>query len=298
MQVERKFQRGFTLVEMIVVIVITGIIGGVVAMFIRAPVQGYMDSARRAEMTDIADTALRRMARDIRTAVPNSVRIPIAAGSQYIEFLPTKNGGRYRANPDPAGAVQCGGTRAQDILDFTIADSCFEIIGTAIPFVRGATDDTSDQIVVGSTQSDGNPPYDKTFAGPGVRRPYTGVTGTLTKVQILGVQFPAFAELSSQHFDVVPNDQLAVTYSCEGVGTAGGEGAGTLRRYWNYGFITPQPVPPLGGLSAILADRVSICNIVYDLANQRNGLVAITLGITRGGESVSLYQEIHVNNIP
>ena len=100
MRIDRKFQRGFTLVEMIVVIVITGIIGGVVAMFIRAPVQGYMDSARRAEMTDIADTALRRMARDIRTAVPNSVRIPVAAGSTYIEFLPTKAGGRYRANPD------------------------------------------------------------------------------------------------------------------------------------------------------------------------------------------------------
>jgi MSHA biogenesis protein MshO len=270
-------------------------------MFIRAPVQGYMDSARRAEMTDIADTALRRMARDIRTAVPNSVRIPVAAGSTYIEFLPTKAGGRYRANPDPAGAVQCGGTRAQDILDFTIADSCFEIIGTAIPFVRGATDDTSDQIVVGSTQSNGNPAYDKTFAGPGVRRPYTGVTGTLTKVQILGVQFPAFAELSSQHFDVVPNDQQAVTYACVGtLGTldANNDGQAQLMRYWNYGFINAQPVPPLGVPNAMLANRVSTCNIVYNLANQRNGLVAITLVITRGGESVSLYQEIHVNNIP
>jgi MSHA biogenesis protein MshO len=296
MRIERKFQCGFTLVEMIVVIVITGIIGGVVAIFIRAPVQGYMDSARRAEMTDIADTALRRMARDIRTAVPNSVRIPTPAGSAYIEFLPTKAGGRYRANP-AGGAGGCGA--AGDDLSFTVADTCFEIIGTAIPFVRGATDDTSDQIVVGSTQSDGNPPYDKTFVGPGVRRPYTGVTGTLTKVQILGVQFPAFAELPSQHFDVVPNDQLAVTYSCEGVGTAGGEGTGILWRYWNYGFNVLQATPPWGGGQfAKLADRVSTCSIVYNLANQRNGLVAITLGITRGGESVSLYQEIHVNNIP
>ena len=41
--------RGFTLVEMIIVIVITGIIGGIVAIFLRAPVQGYVDSARRAE---------------------------------------------------------------------------------------------------------------------------------------------------------------------------------------------------------------------------------------------------------
>ena len=82
MRTRRKTQRGFTLVEMIVVIVITGIIAGVVAIFLRAPVQGYVDSARRAEMTDIADTALRRIGRDLRTAVPNSVRVPCSCRFQ------------------------------------------------------------------------------------------------------------------------------------------------------------------------------------------------------------------------
>ncbi|MDP1682827.1 MAG: prepilin-type N-terminal cleavage/methylation domain-containing protein, partial [Burkholderiales bacterium] len=57
--------RGFTLIEMVVVIVLTSILASVVAMFIRLPVQGYVDTARRAEMTDIADTALRRMGRDL-----------------------------------------------------------------------------------------------------------------------------------------------------------------------------------------------------------------------------------------
>ena len=90
-------QSGFTLIEMIVVIVITGIIGGMVAIFIRAPVQGYVHSANRAEMGDIADTALRRLARDIRTAVPNSVRVANCGGTPTcVEFLPTKAGGRYR----------------------------------------------------------------------------------------------------------------------------------------------------------------------------------------------------------
>ena len=50
---------GFTLVEMIMVITITGIIGAMVAVFIRSPVDSYVDSARRAELSDIADTALR-----------------------------------------------------------------------------------------------------------------------------------------------------------------------------------------------------------------------------------------------
>jgi MSHA biogenesis protein MshO len=41
-------QYGVTLVELIVVIAITSIIGAVVAVFIRRPVEGYADAARRA----------------------------------------------------------------------------------------------------------------------------------------------------------------------------------------------------------------------------------------------------------
>ena len=63
--------RGFTLIEMIMVIVITGVIAGMVAVFIKGPVDSYFDMARRAELTDIADTAMRRMTRDIRLALPN-----------------------------------------------------------------------------------------------------------------------------------------------------------------------------------------------------------------------------------
>lgn len=278
MQLNRKLQSGFTLVEMIVVMVITGILGGIIAIFINGPVQGYVDSARRADMTDIADITMSRLARDIRTAVPNSVR-PAGANNTYIEFLPTRTGGRYCA------AMPC------DPLDFTIADTSFDVIGTAILFIRGSTDDTSDQIVVASTPTYNL--YDKTN---GARRPYIGATGTFTNVQILGVQFPLTAvAFPSHHFDVVPGDQQAVTYSCENLGVSNGDGTGTLRRYWNYGFNVPQAAPPLGGSSALLADKISSCSFAYDATNQ---LVTITLGITRSNESVSLYQEIHVSNTP
>lgn len=294
--------RGFTLVEMIVVIVITGIIGGMVAMFIRAPVQGYVDSERRAEMSDIADTALRRIARDVRTAVPNSVRIPAPAGSTYFEFLPTKDGGRYRVD-NTGGANGCAGVPGNslgDALNFDAADTCFEVVGAAIPLVRGATDDLSDQIVIGSTQSAGNLPYNNTAAG--VRRSYTGVSGNQTAIRITAVQLPAASELAGHRFEVVPNDQQAVTYACinmaGGVLDANGNGQGTLTRYWAYSFNAAQLAPPLAGSSAILASNVSGCLFAYNIVNQRNSLLEARLTITRGGESVNLYHEIHVNNIP
>src|SRR5207244_13377578 len=72
---ERSRERGVTLIEMVIVISITAIIAGAVSVFISRPVEGYADAARRAEMSDIADTALRRMTRDLRTALANSIRI-------------------------------------------------------------------------------------------------------------------------------------------------------------------------------------------------------------------------------
>ncbi len=175
---------------------------------------------------------------------------------------------------------------------FLQPDTCFEIVGPPLTFAAG------DQIVVGSTQSDGNPPYDNTATG--VLRAYSGTTGSpQASIQIPAVQFPAFAELPGQRFDIVPGDQQAVTYSCENVNTVNGEGTGTLLRYWNYGFKVAQVAPAsLGVTPALLANNVSVCDIVYDTYNARSGLVAITLGITRGGESIRLYHEIHVNNIP
>src|SRR5476651_2446945 len=77
---------GFTLLEMIVVMVIMGIIGAMVAVFMAKPVASYVDSARRAELSDIADTALRRIVRDLRLALPNSVRVITVGGVTYLEF--------------------------------------------------------------------------------------------------------------------------------------------------------------------------------------------------------------------
>ncbi|MEI7841676.1 MAG: type II secretion system protein [Gallionellaceae bacterium] len=272
-----KNQRGFTLVEMIIVMVITGIIGAMVAVFIKAPVQGYVDSARRAELTDIADTALRRISRDVRGAVPNSVQ----ATSSQVEFLPTKDGGRYRADS--------GGTN--NVLTFGVADGSFEIVGSAINFADGAGA-SPDYIVVGSTQSDAVPAYDTSSAG--VLRQYTGAAGPQTIVNFTNTALPTWAELPSQRFDVVDGAQRAVFYKCETLGTdSSGNGTGKLMRYWNYGFTHTT-----GATSAILADKVSACTIDYGVVNQRYSLLTIKLTITSSNESVTLYNEIHVNNSP
>jgi len=85
---------GFTLVELIMVIAVAGIVAVMISTVMTRPLQGFADQSRRAELTDLAAMALNRMARDIRLAVPNSLR----AGNGALELLRAPVGGRYRAN--------------------------------------------------------------------------------------------------------------------------------------------------------------------------------------------------------
>lgn len=267
-----KREAGFTLVEMIIVIVITGIIAAVVAVFIRAPVEGYFDSARRAQLTDTADTALRRMARDLRLALPNSVRVNGTA----VEFLETRTGGRYRAESD-------GGATPADELDFTATDSSFDILGAL-----SSAPVAGDLVVVYNLGIAGADAY----AGDNTSS-VTGVTGNT--ISINAKRFPF--ESPGNRFQVVTGP---VSYVCTGAGTdASGNGTGELRRHSGYSITAGQNVPPAGGNNALLANHVSACSFVYTQGvTARSGLVSMQLQITEENESVSLYHEVHVPNVP
>lgn len=268
--------KGFTLVEMVMVIVITGIIGGIVAVFIKAPVQGYMDSARRAELTDIADTTFRRVGRDLRLALPNSVRV--SADGLRVEFLPTKGGGRYRAGP------------AGDELLFTPADNSFDVLGPPVAANAG------DYLVI----------YN--FAQPSLsgctsigldayegcnRRTITAGGATITFTPT-ALPFPA--DSPGHRFHVISSP---VSYICD---------AGTLWRYAGYAIQDVQTktdtVAELDALAgaqkARLATNVGSCSFTYDasVVAQRSGLVTMRLDITQDSETVSLYSATHVSNQP
>jgi MSHA biogenesis protein MshO len=271
MQLNRNFQRGFTLIEMIVVMVITGILGGMIAIFISGPVQGYLDSARRAEITDIADTAMGRITRDLRTALPNSVRITQVGSAYYLEFIPTKGGGRYRSAQD------CSSTCTGDILDFTLAsDNSFDVLGQPIAANAG------DYLVVYnlgtptgncSTGLDAYEGYNRrTIVSGGSNITFTPTT----------CPFPS-NNSPGHHFQVTT---APVSYVCN-------PAAGTLTRYASYGWFATQPTSTLSG-GNLLATNVSACNFPNPVA----GIVTLYLTITESGESISLYDTANVVNVP
>lgn len=273
---ERRRQPGFTLVEMIMTIVVTGIIAGIVAVFMAAPIRGYFDTVRRAAMSDVADGALRRIGFELRGAVPNTLRV--AGGNRFLEFIPAKDGGRYRV------ALTAAGTG--DILDGTSdTDTAFDVLG---PPVGGSA---GDFVVVFNTGQAGADAY----VGANRRTLSAAAGATVSFAALAGSPFPPY-ESPTRRFQVVAAGG-PVSFACTGVGSASGSGTGELRRYAGYGFNAAQPTAGLG-VGALLADRVSACRFDYTSLSAANGLLVLQLTVSRDGESIPLHHEIHVDNTP
>ncbi len=290
---QKILQRGFTLVELIMVIVIMGVIGGVVSVFMKAPIDAYFASARRAELTDVADTTARRISRDLHKALPNSVRKP---GATCVEFIPTKTGGRYRtATPG-------------DTLDFTeprVADGSFNMLGknSVLPVdqkIVGGAAGVGDLVVV---NNQGSGAVSDAYASNNTAR-VTGLGEETaapieTPINIVNTIFPQPS--IGNRFYVVPAGEQVVGYVCNDNGTnTSGTGTGTLRRY-----IATLPganscVLPVAGSNNVtsvstMATKVSSCSFAI---NASNVLVSMVLQLTDSNETVSLYHQVHVNNTP
>ncbi len=264
---ERKAETGFTLVELTIVIVIIGILAALGGRFIAMPVESYVDLARRTRLVDQAAMALQRMQRDIRHALPNSIRI--GGGGRYLEMLNTIDGGRYRLYPDPVN----GG----DVLDFSSADDGFDVLGQ----LSQTPADTTYLVVynVASSGSNGN-----AYDGDSGNRATIGTGSNLHHIVLDPAHLFTLASPYQRFFIV---DQ-PLTYACEG---------GQLNRYSGYTISTTQST----SLSnpALVTRNVAGCTFSYDPGtSQHAGLVTLELSLAEEGETITLLHQIHVDNTP
>ncbi|MFQ3208705.1 MAG: MSHA biogenesis protein MshO [Colwellia sp.] len=85
-QLIRNKSSGFTLIEMIVVIVILGVLAAGISSFIKFSTQIYTEATTREQLVSSARFAIERLNRDVRNALPNSVRLTNAG--ECLEFTP------------------------------------------------------------------------------------------------------------------------------------------------------------------------------------------------------------------
>ncbi|MFP4561293.1 MAG: prepilin-type N-terminal cleavage/methylation domain-containing protein [Thiohalorhabdus sp.] len=91
--------RGFTLVELVVVVVLVGILGYVGVTLLGGMVRGYTDAGARQELAGTGRMAVERAVREVRRGVPGSFRCDDGAcdGAGRMSFLSAGAGGRYVA---------------------------------------------------------------------------------------------------------------------------------------------------------------------------------------------------------
>jgi len=283
--------KGFTLIEMVVVIAIVGILSGILAVVIKGPVQGYVDSSRRAELNDIADTAMRRIKRDLRTALPNSVRITNSSGIYYLEYLHVAAGGSYITDTSSSA---CFSTASMVIAPGV---SCLTTVGDfgTVSAVKASLASASAVIDNLSNNSAGTCAASSAYCGDGI--------ATITSYSLVAnsgiINFNAtlFTPSPNSRFQVITTP---VTYVCD-------PGTRTLTRYWSYPIQTVQPtditiVPLSTASSALLASNISACSFSLP---QGNNLIALQLtvnkkllNVKKNEEMIILYDTANVANLP
>lgn len=289
---------GYTLVELIAVMVVSAILGLVVWRNLSLPLRGFADLNRRSELVATANLATTRMARELHLALPNSVRLN--ADGSALEFLLTAGTGRYRATADP-------GDPASDALDLNALSDSFEVLG-AWPLpdsvevgtdgAAGCMKGAGDCVVIYNT---GNP-QDCSAQAAGTRTS-AWCGDNLAAVNKIDAASGMLAVDRSDQATPWPTGSPAqrfyvldgpVSFVCRG---------GELRRYANYAIEAVQPEPPAVE-GALLASKVQDCAFSYEPGSAtRAGLVVIKLTLSAANlegdsEPLTILEQVHIPNSP
>ena len=271
----------FTLVELVIVIAIAGTIAVMVGVVMSRPLQGFVDLSRRSELVDLASGALNRMVRDIRMAVPNSVRVTSSISTEQLELLRSTVSGRYRANlnddarsdPPVCSASPC----ALQVLSPLSGQERNQIAGMNWMVIYN---------IGGAGPGNGIwPPQDNTSSviTPRATFGYAGDDLTLTGAAIAGFGF-RYASPQRRFYLA----DAVVGYHCAN------------------GRIVRKEFSELSDAAAydysdaaLLVDSVRSCTFRYQPGNaMRGGLVTIELVLEQAGERISFLQQVHVDNAP
>ncbi len=292
----RKLSLGFTLVELIIVIVITSILAVTVGPILSRSFTAYNENTSRTVIIDQANLVLDLMARELRTSVPNSIRV--ATGNTAIEFMPALEAGRYREGNDGD----------DNGLTASRADNSFNHLGDMTNYsnTRVIVYNTSPTTLYADAVASGNHQGVITELGNTVTISDCDIVtcGDLTSVDRITLstphQFDVGGSGSPRHRFYL--SQFAVTYHCDLL-------LNDIRRYQGYDLSSLQ-VNDRSTLessssnvfynNALVAENVTGCSFNFQPGNSsfRTATVNIRLTMEDNNNRVELLREVHIVNAP
>jgi MSHA biogenesis protein MshO len=272
---QAKNQQGFTLIELVTVIVILGVLATGISSFIRFGTQSYTDAADRNAVISTARFVVERLNREVRNALPNSIRTN-GDDNQCLEFVPIDKSVVYLDIPVLPEAA----SNNIDVL-----------------MLAGDLSPTTQYVAVYALNSDDI--YNKE---PGVIEEFSSVANSDDRQVISTISFSN----SIRFKDESPTERLyligsPVSYCVENQ---------AIYRYQTYGFgpydSDGRPLSTTDTKKVLMAEYVDNYSSSGNLppfqtspaSLQRNALALIRLKFARNLEEIVFNNEIQVPNVP
>ena len=271
----RRYQQGFTLVELVTVIVILGVLASSITSFLRFGTKSYTDAADREALISTARFVVERLNREVRHALPNSIRT-IGDNNQCLEFVPIDKSVIYLDIPvapeTPSNSVE-------------------------VVMLEDPLNTSTEYVAIYALNSD-----DIYNTAPGVIEAFSSVNNTGDKQTPSTITFASNILFSAES----PTNRLyfiesPVSYCIE---------SNSVFRYQGYGFgnYASNGLPNVGTTTARVLMAEHIANFstsgnvapfsTFPATLQRNGLALTRLKFVRNLEEVVFNNEIQVPNVP
>lgn len=260
----RKRQQGFTLVELIAVMVVLSICATIGAGFVVDVIDQYQKASLRSAIVMRGSVAMEQMTRKIRLAVPNSIRV--SASGQCVEFLPMVAASVYtEVLPDAEN-----GRAATS----SIATVGFEVVGASAAFALVAPMASSEIYSI---------------AAPSARATISSLVGTPVNQINLDAPHQFIRNSISSRVLIGANPQRFCVTS------------GQLINYRDYVFSAgPLDDSSPGGSDVIMADGIT-ASTAFTLtagSENRNAALDLAIAVTGGSETVQLNNRVLIRNVP
>ena len=271
---QQRYQSGFTLVELVVVIVVLAVLGVGVTQFIVNSSQGYVDTAMRERQGSAARAAIERISRELRNALPNSART--SADNQCLEYVPVLGASIYTQVP------------------LLSASNAF----MSIPFVSSASAPSIGRVAVYPIDTaEIYSPATTSAAASSISPQLSSDAADLVDTAAIRI------ELANEHRFLSDSPSRRWFMVDQPVSFCFSDGK--LFRYSQYGFNATQALPGSGNLGTeavpdrmLLAGGASGSFVVTPATLQRNALVQLNLELREQDEGVSISHEVQLRNVP